>query len=321
VLDEVSRLGRELEAASPVLAGSVVAPSSVALLNSYPSRWSLEAQRQHASFDYVEHLVHHYRSFARRNVAVDIVAPTAPLGGYRVVVAPALTILDEGDGERLRDFVEAGGHLVLTIRTGVKDADNALLPSRPPGPLAECAGVEVEDYYALLEPLAVEGDGLGGQASIWAERVVILDPATVRVLARFGAGDEWLAGRPAITVRTIGKGRVYYVAAYLDAGVLQVLTDLVLSTADVAPLVAAPPDVEARARLSTNGDEVLILVNHGPLARSVDLPWEAHDHVAGSAVGKLIELAGYTTVVLTRLPAAARLSNAREQGIGSRSSS
>jgi beta-galactosidase len=317
VLDEVSRLGRELEAASPILAMSVVAPSGVALLNSYPSRWSLEGQRQHASFDYVEHLVHYYRPFARRNVAVDVVASTAPLGGYRVVVAPALTVLDEGDGERLRDFVEGGGHLVLTIRTGVKDADNAVLPSRPPGPLSECAGVEVEDYYALLEPLAVEGDGLGGQASIWAERVVILDPATVRVLARFGASDEWLAGRPAITVRSIGKGRVYYVAAYLDSGVQQVLTDLVLSTADVAPLVVAPPDVEARARLSTSGDDVLVMVNHGPIARSVDLPWEAHNHVAGSAVGQRIELAAYGAAVLTRSAAEARLSTDRDQASGS----
>jgi len=301
VLEQVRRLGRELAAASPILAGSTVPPSTVAMLNSYPSRWSLETQRQHEDFDYVKHLVHYYRPFARRNVAVDLISSSAALGGYQIVVAPALTVLADGEAERLRRFVEDGGHLVLTIRTGVKDVDNALLPARPPGPLAGCAGVEVEEYYALLDAVAVEGDGLGGQATIWAERLSVLDPSSVRVLARFGAGDEWLAGRPAITARPFGKGRVYYVAAYLDEGAQQVLTDLVLSTAGVTPVLAAPLDVEVRTRLSAAGEEILILTNHGPVARSVELPWRAHDHLAGSVVGETIDLGPYQTAVLSAL--------------------
>jgi beta-galactosidase len=303
----VGRLGREFRAASPILAGSTVPPSDVAILNSYPSRWSIEGQRHHAGFDYVEHLVHFYQPFRRRNVAVDVVSPDAPLDGYRVVVTPALTVLDDEQAGRLRTFVEGGGHLVLTVRTAVKDPDNAFRSSRPPGPLAACAGVEVEEYYALLEPIAVEGDGLTGRASVWAERLAILDPDAVRVLARFGPDDDWLSGRPAITARSHGAGRVYYVAAYLDEGAQQVLTDLLLSAANIVPALDAPAEVEANIRVDADGREILILINHGAATRPVDLPWEADDHLAASPVGGRIELAPYGTAVLTRSAAAARL--------------
>jgi beta-galactosidase len=300
VFEEVSRLGRELRAVSPMMAGSTVAPAPVAILHSYPSRWSLGAQPHHAAFDYVQHLVHYYESFARRHVVMDVIAPGGGLDGYRIVVAPALTVLDRETAGRLHAFVEAGGHLVLTIRTGVKDEDDAFLPSRPPGPLAELAGIEVEEYYALLDPVALEGDGLGGQAAIWAERLAVLEPTSVRILARYGDGDGWLAGRPVITVRTLGAGRVYYVAAYLDNEVQQVLTDLVLATSGVTPIVDAPPDVEVGQRVGAGGEDIVILVNHGSLSHRLELPWEARDELAASTVGSTIALGPYETAVLTR---------------------
>ena len=51
--------------------------------------------------------------------------------------------------------MRGGGHLVLTIRTGMKDAYNALLPLRQPGPLAS----------AVLNRLAYGGAAYGRPAS------------------------------------------------------------------------------------------------------------------------------------------------------------
>jgi beta-galactosidase GanA len=58
----------------------------------------------------------------------------------QLVIAPALTILNARRVEALKQFVAHGGHLVLTIRTGMKDEFNALLPMRQPGPLVELTG-------------------------------------------------------------------------------------------------------------------------------------------------------------------------------------
>jgi hypothetical protein len=92
------------------------------------------------------------------------------------------------------------------------------------------------------------------------------------------------------------------VAAYLDQHAQQVLTDLILATADVSPVVDAPPGVEARSRVRTGGAETLILVNHGRTVRRVDLPWEAYDHLSDAQVGRAVELPAMGSAVLTRAP-------------------
>jgi beta-galactosidase len=302
IYDEVRRLGAEIAAASPAIADTTVMDASVAILNSYPSRWSIEMQRHHADFDYVEHLIHHYRPFAHRNVAVDVVSPTAPLDGYRIVVAPALVVLHDGVEERLRRFVERGGHLVLTIRSALKDVDNAFLPARQPGPLAELAGVEVEDYYALVAPIPIEGDGLRGTSRIWAERLALRDGsgAPAKVLAQFGQGLHWLGGHPAVAVRRVAAGSVTYVGGYLDAESQQAITDRVLAEAGVRPVLATPAGVEARARRDRDGGEVLILINHGLSGASVELPWPAFEHLSGGHVAEAVHLAPDETAVLTQ---------------------
>jgi beta-galactosidase len=305
IFEEIRRLGAEIAAASPAIADTATDGAGVAILNSYPSRWSIEAQRHHADFDYVEHLVHHYRAFAVRNVAVDIVSPAASLDGYRIVVAPALVVLHDGGEDRLRRFVEAGGHLVITIRTALKDSDNAFIPARQPGPLADLAGVEVEDYYALLEPIPVEGDGLRGTTSLWAERLALRDGdrAPAEVLARFGQGLHWLDGHPAVTFRRVGAGSVTYVGGYLDPPAQQVLTDRILAEAGVSPVLATPPGVEARSRRGQDGGVVLILTNHGRVAASVDIPWAAVEHVSGGRIAANVQLDPDQTAVLTRADA------------------
>ncbi|HEV2126465.1 MAG TPA: beta-galactosidase, partial [Chloroflexota bacterium] len=141
--EEVQQIGRDFAAVGTLLAGTEPA-ADVAILNSYDDRWAVHIHRHHQDFDYREHLLHYYRPLAGRNIAADIISADAPLHGYKLVIAPTLHLLDEARAARLQAFVERGGHLVLTVRSGVKDDRNALLPSRPPGPLAKAAGTEVE---------------------------------------------------------------------------------------------------------------------------------------------------------------------------------
>jgi beta-galactosidase len=56
---------------------------------------------------------------------VDVISADANLKDYQLVIAPALLILNDRRVENLTQFVKNGGHLVLTIRTGMKDEYNA----------------------------------------------------------------------------------------------------------------------------------------------------------------------------------------------------
>lgn len=297
---EVQQVAREFAKVSELLAGASV-PAHVALLHDYDSRWSIEWQRHQQDFDYVAHFNHYAQPLVLYNQAFDVLSPDADLDGYGVVIAPALIVLDEERAKCLEQFVERGGHLVLTARCGMKDHYNALLPSRQPGLLANAAGVEVEDYYALEAPVTVRGDGLAGQARTWAERLAILDPAGVSVLARYGASNGWLDGEPAVTVHPYGAGLVYYVGAYLDEVSQQAFTRQVLTAAGEIPL-ETPEGVQlCTCQTASTGQQVTIVINHTRNAQVVEMPWVGYEHLSGRIIERQLALLGYGVAVLTQL--------------------
>jgi beta-galactosidase len=298
--EEAQRLGRDWAAASPLLAGSTVV-SGVALLNCYASRWSVQWQRHHRDFDYVAHLKHYYRPLAARNIATDVISAEAPLDGYRLIVAPALVIVNESQARQLREFVKRGGHLVLTVRCGMKDRHNALLPSRQPGPLADLAGVEVEEYYALLDPVPVNGNWFTGTCQLWAERLKVRDNKNTHVVARFGPCNGWLDDQVAVAVHSYGRGLVYYVGAYLDQDAQQALMDHIVRMAAIRAVMETPAGVEACLRVAPDGQRIYILVNHERKEQLVPLPWPAHEHLSGQPVADELNLAPYGVAILTRL--------------------
>ncbi|MBN1888769.1 MAG: beta-galactosidase [Thermoflexales bacterium] len=283
---EVQALGEDFAKVSSLLAGST--PSAeVAMLNSYDNRWSLHAQRHHRDFDYVAHLTHYYRPLAARNIAADVLSADASLDGYKLVIAPALLMLSDSRAARLEAFVKNGGQLVLTIRSGMKDDYNALLPLRQPGALAEAAGVEVEDYYALPEPAPVAGEWFKGESRLWAERLKIRDEVGTTVLAYYGTSNGWLDGQAAVTSHPYGKGCVYYVGAYLDESSQQALLDHITQSAGVQPVLETPAGVEARKRAGAQG-EVFIIINHEPAEKRVSLPWAGREHLSGREGSELV---------------------------------
>lgn len=63
--------------------------------------------------------------------------------------APALHLLTDEVAAHLQNYVAGGGTLVVTPRTGAKDAANVVMNQPLPGLLAEVCGVIVEEYDAI----------------------------------------------------------------------------------------------------------------------------------------------------------------------------
>ncbi|MEK7764994.1 MAG: beta-galactosidase, partial [bacterium] len=259
--DELAALGAEFEKCAPALEGTVP-KARVAFLNSYDARWAVGFQRHHKDYDWVRHLRTHYAPFYKRHHAVDVVSAREPLADYQLVVVPALWVLHDDTARYLKDFVTAGGHLVLTTRTGAKDGENALRPELPPGPLAELAGVQVEEAYPLLDPVPVSGKLGKGSARVWGERLRV-GTKDVQVLATFGAGNGWLAGKPAVTVRKAGRGSITVLAGWFDDAYLDRVLEDAMHRAGLAQRFEQAAGVEFAVRTGRDGREILILMNHG----------------------------------------------------------
>lgn len=304
--EEARQLGTDFAQASPLLAGTHI-QAEVAMLNDYDSMWSIQWQPHHRDFDYVAHFNDYYRPFVEENVTVDVVSAQGlgaggDLGAYKLVIAPALLLQTPNQVSALEAYVKQGGHLVLTARCGMKDEFNALLPQRQPGGLKEMAGVEVEEYYALDNPVPVVGNWFTGQSRLWAERLALVGDQKANVIARYGPSNGWLNERIAITVRSYGKGLVYYVGAYLDADAQKSLLARTLKTAAVTTIATAP-GIEICVRQRPDGEKVYIVINHTSEKRVMHMPWPFYDHLSQAQFPAEVEMVPYGVAVMTQVEA------------------
>jgi beta-galactosidase len=304
---EVQQLGKDIAAASDLLAGTT-RKARVAMLYDYESRWSIQWQRHNKDFDYVKHFLHYYRPIAARNVQIDILnaktlTDASQLSAYRMVIAPALVIIDEPLAEALRGYIKRGGHLVLTARSGMKNRNNALQAERQPAFLKDLAGIEVEEYYALDEPVPVKGNWFEGQSEIWAERLKVANPTFTPSIAKYGKANGWLDNQSGITVNGTGSGLVYYVGMYLDDEAQDALLDRFLRNSGIGTPVPAPSGVEIQARVDEAGQNIYIVINHFPAPASFDLPWPATEHLGGQKISKTLKLDPYGVAIITEIKA------------------
>jgi len=298
--DEVAQIGKEFEKAGPALAGTSP-QSEVAILHSYDSRWAIDYQRHHQDFDPVALLSSYYRPLRQLAQQMDVVSPDAPLAGYKLVVAPGLNVLPDGVARRLIEYVEQGGHLVLGPRSGIKDEYNALQPARQPGPLAPLLGSRVEQWYALDQSVPLMGAWGTGTATIWAEQ---LKPggADVETLLTYGASNGWLDGQAAAITRKAGKGRITYIAAWLDDDLMRAAAQWMLRTSGVEPAFGAVPDGVEVCRRSAPGRRIYIVVNHTREPRHVALPRSMQPLLGGGAAVEALDLAPRGVEVLQAEP-------------------
>lgn len=279
---EVQQLGAEFVKAAPALAGTTV-ESEVAILQDYNSRWAINWQKHNRAFDPVGSLMSFYEPLRGLARSVDVVADTAPLGRYKLVVAPALNVLTPAAVANLKAYVQGGGHLVLGQRSGMKDEDNTLYPQRQPGPLAEMLGARVSQWYALEHAVPTDGDWGKGESAVWAELLETTAPEA-KVVMRYGKSNGWLDGQPAAVTRRVGKGSITYVGAALDEATGKAAAAWMMreSGAEVVlPGLPAGVDVAVRAG---GGKRVVILTNYGAGAQTVTLPGAMTDVLAGGRV-------------------------------------
>jgi beta-galactosidase len=293
---EVAQIGREFEKAGPVLVGTSP-KSEVAILHTYPSFWAINWQRHNKNYDPIEELLSYYQPLRDIAQSIDIVQPTVSLDQYKLVVAPGLNVLSDAAAKNLIAYVRNGGHLVLGQRAAMKNSDNGLQPERQPGPLTDLLGGRVAAYYALQNPVPVEGQFGSNTSKLWAELLQVEKP-DVQVLERYGKSNGWLDGQPAIITRKVGKGRITYIGAWMDEAGMANAAAWMTSVSNVKPAFGpVPKGVEVDPRYGKD-HTVFILVNLSKATQTIPLPSAMQDVLNGGTT-QSVTLPNYGVAVLS----------------------
>lgn len=181
--------------------------------------WSIDRQKQNATWNTFAHVDKYYRTLKSYAAPVDFISEEKDFSQYPVMIVPAYQLADKELVARWKKYVEEGGNLVLTCRTAQKDRFGRL-PEAPFGSMIdELTGNHMEFYDLLLpqDPGQVKMDGKVYTWNTWGE---ILHPgASNEVWATYT--NEFYEGKPAVTFRKLGKGSVTYIGVDSSDGALE----------------------------------------------------------------------------------------------------
>lgn len=181
--------------------------------------WSIDRQKQNATWNTFAHVDKYYRTLKSYAAPVDFISEEKDFSQYPVMIVPAYQLADKELVARWKKYVEEGGNLVLTCRTAQKDRFGRL-PEAPFGSMIdELTGNHME-FYDLLLPQDPGQVKMNGKVYTWSTWGEILQPgASNEVWATYT--NEFYEGKPAVTFRKLGKGSVTYIGVDSSDGALE----------------------------------------------------------------------------------------------------
>lgn len=232
--------------------------SEAAILYDYDSLASFRIQRQSLLLDTEREMKRLHGILYRRGVGVDVIPASRDFSAYKLVIVPNMTVTDPEFAARLKDYVAAGGTVLVTFRTAVKDRNNNLVFGKSlPVDINDLLGLYVEETESVqeLDSIPIAGEYGTGRAGVFRDMIV---PEGAQVLWRYD--DEFYRRYAAITRCNYGRGAAYYLGTVPDPSVLDTLFDEVMSRALIERL-DLPKGVECVVR-GEGSERVRILMNH-----------------------------------------------------------
>jgi beta-galactosidase len=271
VFKDVARVGERLAKLGVVV--GTMPDACVAIVYDWESKWAIQSSSgPDVSWSkYDEVAVDHYDYFFRSGVAVDVIPMDRDLSKYKLVILPQTWIVTESFGERLRDFVRAGGTLVVTHDSGVADTSNRIHQFGWPGcGLQDVLGLSIEEVDRTgadhVFPLRAVNKRMDGPNLVGRDVKALANLRGACALIEYA--DDFMAGHAAVAVNAYGQGKGYFVGTRLSPAVLDRFYS---STAGMLPRsldAALPPGFIVSVRGA--GDErFLFAMNFNRAAQTV----------------------------------------------------
>ncbi|GAB6011507.1 beta-galactosidase [Viscerimonas tarda] len=190
-----------------------------AVLYNHENTWELEKNKQTTEWNTENHVDKYYYALKNFGAPVDFIDERNNFANYNVMLAPAYEMLDKELVQRWTEYVQNGGNLVLTSRTGHKTRNGHLWEAAFAEPVYSLIGAKI-DFYDLLLPHTPDNVVFENNKYPWTSWAEILLPDNATETWATYEGDFY-AGRPAIVHRKLGKGTVTYIGVDSQDGKME----------------------------------------------------------------------------------------------------
>ena len=195
------------------------AARKTAILYNPDNIWETEVQKQTYQWNETGHITRIYSNLKTLCVPVDIVGEDRDLSAYPVVVVPAYQMADRELIAKWKKYVENGGNLVLTCRTGLKDRNGHFFEAPWADEISSLIGAKISMYDELSAETKAKVS-FNGDMYTWNVWGDILEPYfSVETWATYA--DQFYAGKASVVHRKAGKGTVTYIGTETTDGKME----------------------------------------------------------------------------------------------------
>jgi len=200
-----------------------------------------------------------YDALYEINVEADVIFPEdyENFDQYKMLLTPTLYSVSDSLIEKLKRYVENGGYLVSTFKSGFTNEYLEVRNTRQPHP--QCFGINY-NLFTKPENVFLVGNGFpdDSKAEHWME---MLNADTAEVLAMYNH-PAW--GKYAgVTKTKFGKGTSIYIGCYMEKAVIK---KLLFNSLDEAGIMTKLQQIQfpivIRSGLSKNGHTVHYYMNY-----------------------------------------------------------
>lgn len=213
--DELERIGDRLV--------NLKKKNRVALLFSHDSKHALDFMPYCNGDQYKDYML--YEALYKQNIECDILPIDKPemqdFNQYDMLVVPSLYVATDNLLKKISDFVYQGGEVVMMLKSGYTDYDNAVRPTLAPGPLSEACGFTYQEYSSINKLLLDNSSSISSElndptVSTWME---FLQLTTAKPLAV--VGHKFFGKWPCVSENNFGKGHLIYCGTVPSMDLLQ----------------------------------------------------------------------------------------------------
>ena len=175
-----------------------------------------------------------YEILFKANIECDFIDHTSTeLSQYKLILVPPLYAVSDSELVRLNQFVENGGHILYTFKSGFCNENVQVRTGRQPGPLRKPGGFSYQQF-TNIEKLPLKDnpftvDENDNHVSVWAELLVA---ETAGVVASYDH-PHW-GKYAAITRNRYGRGTVTYLGTWPSRAILNKIIDQAVDDAGLS---------------------------------------------------------------------------------------
>jgi beta-galactosidase len=218
---EYSQFMSEVKVLRKFYNASEIAPDDyvtrkTAILYNKDNQWNTDGQKQTFQWSYDSHLTKYYNTLISQTIPVDFISEERDFSTYKVLLLPAYQLVDDSLILKLLKYVNGGGNLILTVRTGQKDRSGKLFEDKWAAKIWPLIGAKIKMYDVLPDDIYAEVlmNNVKYSWNNWAD--ILESDSNTEIWARYN--DQFYKGAAAVTNRKLGKGSVTYIGVDSDDG-------------------------------------------------------------------------------------------------------